>query len=192
MDDLTTDRLCNESFDPRAWLADFEKIGGGFITPPDRAPMICQMIEGRSREDQRAASRMMGALTDDQRAALRAHITEHAAAERLWSERLRAVEEANRVPTDYDRQVWDPLYALQKTTGAKVPAEIVDRQEALSDAHWEARNALMETPAPTLSALRWKLDLVFAVEPGDDSHDAWSVDFLAQTIADYRRLLADA
>ena len=46
----------------------------------------------------------------------------------------------------------------------------------------------METPAPDLSALRIKLEKLLAIDNG--STDAWSEDYVRQTIKDMRRLLS--
>lgn len=66
---------------------------------------------------------------------------------------------------------------------------IGEEMEARTDAYCDSRHALMEMPAPNLAALRWKLDYAFAECREGRSMDCWHADFMAQTIADYQRLL---
>jgi hypothetical protein len=57
-----------------------------------------------------------------------------------------------------------------------------------------AEDALMEIPAPHLAALRWKLDHVLTFHDGEDGDrfmDAYSIEWVQQTIADYKRLLPE-
>jgi len=59
----------------------------------------------------------------------------------------------------------------------------------------DARRALLDMPAPELSALRWKLDhvITFEGDVGDDEYmESWSRDYVEQAIADYKRLLPAA
>lgn len=64
-----------------------------------------------------------------------------------------------------------------------------DRSEALANAYSDADTALMNTPAPDLAALRWKLER-FRDDDGD--LDAWTSKFVAQTYADLARLIPAA
>jgi hypothetical protein len=59
--------------------------------------------------------------------------------------------------------------------------------EAVSEAEW----ALMDTPAPDLAALHWKLEFLFA-DDGTDACSAWSSNALAPTLPDIARLLPPA
>ena len=69
--------------------------------------------------------------------------------------------------------------------------EADDRWEVLGERVAEAECALMDTPAPDLAALRFKLDHL--LEPDSEGSTAcWSRDYVAQTIADYQRLLGGA
>lgn len=64
-----------------------------------------------------------------------------------------------------------------------------------ADEEDEAEKALLEMPAPHLAALRWKLDNVITFDDADDDDEfmaAWARRRVAQTIADYKRLLPDA
>lgn len=61
-----------------------------------------------------------------------------------------------------------------------------NRMDELADSYCDARVGLMNTPAPDLAALRWKLD-----QFRDDDGDlvAWTADIAAQTFDDIARLL---
>lgn len=73
-----------------------------------------------------------------------------------------------------------------------VPDELDNRLEKfgteISDAEWE----LMSMPAPDEQALAWKFDHILGVGSKQDSTPSWSREYVAQTIADYRRLLGEA
>ena len=63
--------------------------------------------------------------------------------------------------------------------------------DEMADVSADLAAALMETPAPHAAALRWKLDYVLAPSHGDTT-ECYTKDYVAQTVADYRRLLGDA
>lgn len=64
-----------------------------------------------------------------------------------------------------------------------------DRNEALCDAMCAAENRLIEElPAPDLAALHWKLGKLLDSE-GGRSTPTWEASYVAQTVADMRRLL---
>lgn len=65
-----------------------------------------------------------------------------------------------------------------------------ERYEALGEALYGTEDALMETPAPDLAALRWKLAKVIDSD-GTNAISAWSAEYVAQTIADIARLLPE-
>lgn len=88
---------------------------------------------------------------------------------------------------------WDARRKLEAEHGTAhmIPEHIGERADALGEAVGKAQQEVLETPAPDLAALRYKLDYLL----GDDSTDstpAWSADFVAQTLADIARLLPDA
>ncbi|MDE1915018.1 MAG: hypothetical protein KGJ57_04965 [Sphingomonadales bacterium] len=60
-------------FNPAAWLSQFEAIGGGFLATESQTS-LCIACQGNTPENQSAAHAMLRELTDDQRAAVIAHI----------------------------------------------------------------------------------------------------------------------
>lgn len=63
-----------------------------------------------------------------------------------------------------------------------------DQSEALTDRYVDARDVLMDMPAPDLAALRWKLEQL--TDP-DGSLAGWSAEFVRQTFADVASLLPE-
>jgi hypothetical protein len=61
------------AFDAAAWLSHFESIGGGFLATESQTS-LCIACHGNTSENQSAAHAMLRDLTDDQRAAVIAHI----------------------------------------------------------------------------------------------------------------------
>lgn len=60
------------------------------------------------------------------------------------------------------------------------------QSEEISERLCAARDRVMNTAAPDLAALRWKLDQL--ISP-DGEMLGWTADFIRQTVADYRQLL---
>jgi len=61
-------------FNSAEWLARFEAVGGGYTLSPDNEIHLGFFVLDRSDEDQRAARRMIDALTQAERQALREHL----------------------------------------------------------------------------------------------------------------------
>lgn len=68
--------------------------------------------------------------------------------------------------------------------------EADEKADKLGDREHETRWALMDMPAPTLSALLWKLEYLLTSDEGGCA--SWSDEAMAQTVADMRRLLGEA
>lgn len=85
---------------------------------------------------------------------------------------------------------WNRLMARMEAAKAAYYADPA-RDDDLCDAWSKLEGDLMAMPAPNRAALRWKLDHLM-----DDNDGEWmashSVGYVRQTMADYRRLLADA
>jgi len=77
------------------------------------------------------------------------------------------------------------IEAWEKVNGFE---KIYARLEEIGDALADTQVALLETPAPDLVALRWKLENT--IEPGDEGDIAqWCDDIRLAIVADYQRLL---
>ena len=171
MTDTTTASADDNHFHAAAWLAKFEKAGGGYLQRPDGDVLLCSLLTQPSIHEQASAQRMLNDLSQGDRYTLLAHIEgRDTSPEAMWAERFAAMEEANE--------------HYQASLG-KTDPELDDACNQYVD----ARDALMQTPAPSLSALRWKLDELLQIE--DEGTSAWDASYAAQTIADYQRLLVD-
>lgn len=80
--------------------------------------------------------------------------------------------------------------AIQRLRASFNMDDADEKAEQLGEAVAEAQRVLMATPAPDLAALRWKLDYALA-DDSTESTPAWSMDFIAQMLADIARLLPE-
>ncbi|RVU04121.1 hypothetical protein EOE18_13200 [Novosphingobium umbonatum] len=69
--------------------------------------------------------------------------------------------------------------------------ETEDEEERRSQRARRAWAVLMGMPAPDNAALLWKLDQLLG-SVSNSGCENWGAEFLAQTVADYRRLLSPA
>lgn len=87
-------------------------------------------------------------------------------------------------------RIGTPLYferrakLLMQHPEYRVPDEISDRLEKFTEAVCDAQTVLMETPAPDLVALRWKLE--------HTSGTSWEGAYIAQMQADIEALMVEA
>lgn len=113
-----------------------------------------------------------------------------------------AVEVLRKTDAEFRRyaEAMDPLCRLEEAYCAEhglrrpdllasgspyaVPVHMEDERERLCEVFADAETALMATPAPDLSALRWKLH--------HTSDTAYSEDYTAQMRADIERLMGPA
>lgn len=77
------------------------------------------------------------------------------------------------------------IHRIREQHGMNAADELCDQ---LGAREAEARNALMEMPAPDLSALRWKLG---QLREDDGELVPWSAEYVEQTFADIARLLPE-
>ncbi len=100
-----------------------------------------------------------------------------------WAIVLERFKSAKAASETYARDHW-------LAAGTDAPQEVDDTMDRLAGDFSDAQSDLMATPAPDLEALSHKLDVAMRLENGDDpTMTAWEPEFLAQIIADYRRLL---
>lgn len=88
------------------------------------------------------------------------------------------------------RARWDAAMAQMIAANSAYEAS-EDEPNGLCDAWADAERRLMDMPAPDRAALRWKLDHIFGDNDGEWQAQ-YSVGYVRQTVADYRRLLGDA
>ena len=87
---------------------------------------------------------------------------------------------------------FDARIALQAEHGYQVPDAVHDEQERLVEVMCDAEEAVLQTRAPDLQALRWKLERVIDADP-EKGHGTspWAPEYVAQTLADIARLLPE-
>jgi hypothetical protein len=73
----------------------------------------------------------------------------------------------------------------------KIPAEVTDEMDRLTNEADDLRWAVMKVPAPDRAALRWKLEHILR-DDGSGGITAYAHSHLDQTLADIGRLLGDA
>lgn len=93
---------------------------------------------------------------------------------------------------DASKRHVDDLWTRYKSMPASVRERIVGEEvERASEVHDEVWAELMKTPAPHLSALRWKLERLLEIE--DDGMSAsWCERLVLPVLADIARLLGEA
>ena len=115
----------------------------------------------------------------------------HASPRVAWDAAMARYIKARAISDAFNRDHYDVYIRRQNADHSYgIPDNISDRGEALIDEMVNAEGVLMDMPAPDRAALRWKLDIV--LEPGEEFTPSYSANYVAQTIADYRRLLGDA
>ena len=94
---------------------------------------------------------------------------------------MRAYRHALAEDAAFEVNVWEPV-----ADSSKIPAVIAERFEQLGERICDTAETLMQTPAPDLAALRWKLD---HLTDNGERWDNWSPDYVMQALADIARLL---
>lgn len=82
---------------------------------------------------------------------------------------------------------WQDVWAQYKAAEA---ADDEAERDVFSEAVADAESTLMDTPAPDMAALCWKLDKLFETRGGNpDETPGWDRRAAQSTINDYHRLL---
>lgn len=75
-----------------------------------------------------------------------------------WATVLCAYRNARAAEDNYDELVWTPAYHTDESGGPAIPAEVNAEIERLQEVRIEAEDALVLTPAPTLSDVLLKIE----------------------------------
>lgn len=100
---------------------------------------------------------------------------------------MQVFETAQAEEVAYKRAAWIPAHHASETGGPEIPDDVDAKKERLVDARCEAEDALIVTPAPTLSATIWKME--YARKRWED-FSAWPDDWWNAVMSDLRRLAA--
>ena len=106
------------------------------------------------------------------------------------ADRMEALQAANGITPGQPRYLERRMAFVEANESAYLDYHaIIDEQERLTDLFCEATEAALQTPAPDLAALHWKLD--YLTDAGTN-FPSWTPGFVEQTFADMARLLPQA
>lgn len=117
-------------------------------------------------------------MTSDTTNAVNTHSTPN-----RWQSAMRRYAAAAEAFCARQRQVGE-----RDAPGRNLPASVNDDLNRLAESVCETESRLIEMPAPDLSALRWKLERLLAIDP-DGTTSGWHGDYVRQTASDIARLL---
>lgn len=178
-------------FNPQQWLADFEKVGGGY-TLTDETIHLGFLVIGRSADDQAKARDMIDALSDDARSAiityLRREESEKIAATLgpdmairvAWSRRKAAYARysaAQDTDPDWDEveaDCWATIDAMEGTIEQTIASSI----DTVTMQLWCALSHVLQDRKPDQAATRCDLD---ALEDMRESLD-WNARLLVTAL----------
>lgn len=172
------------TFDPAAWLERYTALGGVYVANGELN--LCILVNHQTEEDLSQIRQMIVDLSDEQRAAILAHLQAGGSAAQLDWQGVVAKYEADRdafCAHPYGRTSPDD-------PGYQALSREADELTELSEA---SLRKMIETPAPDRAAFRFKLETA-ATEYGDAhgvlSHLIADVDRLSQTRSDEAILAA--
>lgn len=147
------------TFDPADWLARYTALGGVYVA--NGKLNLCVLVGHQTAEELAKVRDMIAAVTDDDKAALLAHINAEKAPRRTtWEDVVARCERADEVVLNHpfnDASSLDPNYAELDADCSAACAE--DRQAYLG---------LLNFPAPDHSALSYKIRTVANAYEIDD------------------------
>lgn len=108
-----------------------------------------------------------------------------AAPDPVWTRAMQTFEASRAREVEYDRVVWMPAYREHETGGLPVSAQVDAEMERLMEVRCDAEDALIATPAPSLSATIWKIQ--YARKRWEE-HDDWPDDWWIGVMRDLSRL----
>lgn len=101
-----------------------------------------------------------------------------------WGTAMSLFARAREAEVAFDLQTWKPAFDAERSGGSKIPDAVDAQSERLTDLRCDAEEALVHTPAPSLSAVIWKLD--YGHKRWEDSE--WPDDWWDAVMSDLRRL----
>lgn len=164
------------TFNPADWLARYTALGGVYVANGELN--LCILVNHQSIEELAQLREMIAALTDDQKAAILAHIQ---ATEAGWPTTWRDV--VARYESDRDALTSHPYGRTLPDDPAYKALSL--EADALAEAAEASLQKLVAAPAPDRAALRRKIEIA-AAEYGE------GFDVLHHVLADMNRLTAPA
>jgi hypothetical protein len=164
------------AIDPKIFLDYFTACGGGYAITPD-GQLWLGILQNSTNPDRSIAAQIMREVKPTDAARIKNYLIARQSglseAADKWSAAMVRFRIAERAYQDC------------------VSAEVVDDEKAdeLCDIESDARWALMAMPAPDRPALLWKLEYLFQGSNG--TLDPYTLESVAQTVEDMRRLLVE-
>lgn len=165
------------AIDPKIFLDYFAECGGGYCLTPDGQLWLGILQTGTTKGDRTIAAQIMREVKP-------------ADAERIKAYLIAREKGENQIADDWSAAMVRFRIA-ERAYQDCVSAEVVDdgKADELCDIECDARWALMRMPAPDRPALLWKLE--YLLEGSNGSLDPYTLENVAQTVEDMRRLLVE-
>lgn len=181
---MTTDSTVAPSahtINPQTFLDYFTALGGGYCLTPDGKLWLGILQTGGNPHDRNIAAQIMRQITPQDAERIKEHIAARQNGEdetrTNWTRAMRRCTIAQRV------------YATFRPTEDPDCEQDVRKGDELAGIQYDAERELVRLPAPDRTALLWKLE--YLLKGDGDSIELWDMDFIAQTVADCRRLLVE-
>jgi hypothetical protein len=169
------------AIDPKVFLDYFAECGGGYCLTPDRQLWLGILQTGTSNADRVVAAQIMREVKPSDAERIKAYLIARENGESELADNWSAAMTRCRIAEE--------AYAAFRPLENPDSADDARKGDELATAQAEAERYLMAMPAPDRTALLWKLELLLK---GDgESIEIWDLNFVAQTVADMRRLLVE-
>ncbi len=181
---MTTDSTNAPSahtINPQTFLDYFTALGGGYCLTPEGKLWLGILQTGANETDRRLAAQLIRQITPEDAERIKDHI----AARQNGEDDTRA----NWQRVKLRHTIAERAYAGWRPNEDMHNPEDVKKGDELAGIQYDAEKELIAMPAPDRPALLWKLE--YLLRGDGDSVDCWSLDFVAQTLADCRRLLVE-
>ena len=182
MTTISTTAPSANTVNPQTFLDYFTALGGGYCLTPDGKLWLGILQTGANEADRKLAAQLVRQITPQDAERIKDHI----AARQNGEDETRA----NWQRVKLRHTIAERAYAAFRPTENPDSEEDAKKGDELAGIQYEAEKELIALPAPDRPALLWKLE--YLLRGDGDSVDCWSVDFVAQTLADCRRLLGEA
>lgn len=181
MTTVSTTAPSANTINPQTFLDYFTALGGGYCLTPDSKLWLGILQTGANETDRRLAAQLIRQITPEDAERIKEHIAARQNGEDETSTNWRHVKLRHTIA--------ERAYAAWRPNEDMNQPEDVKKGDELAGIQYEAEKELIALPAPDRTALLWKLE--YLLKGDGDSVECWSLDFVAQTVADCRRLLVE-
>lgn len=181
MTTVSTTAPSANTINPQTFLDYFTTLGGGYCLTPDGKLWLGILQTGANETDRRLAAQLIRQITPEDAE----RIKEHIAARQNGEDETRA----NWQHVKLRHTIAERAYAAWRRTEDMHNLEDVKKGDELAGIQYAAEEELIAMPAPDRAALLWKLE--YLLKGDGNGIDPWTMSFVAQTVADCRRLLVE-